>query len=312
MAQAFLTRCFAPGEFIALLLRREKPVAVTQRVVLLERAIAPRYLGWLAHQNAAGANIYVAANPLRFGTPKRTKENIASVRHLYLDIDSDGEAKLAALQNSDRVPKPTAIISTSPNKYQVLWRVKGFDFQRQESTLKLLALAFGGDPACTDCNRVLRLPGFFNLKYNPAHLVAIQYPDTNTSDVDDFRLDISATNPTISKPPILPRAHTGKQSNSELDWAWVSHELAGGKDAVRLTRELASRRTDKPSPLYYAQRTGDVASARLWLMEGIRLDDVVTMLEVRRQFEVPRSICSARAHEIALTAQRMISRTKSA
>ena len=81
---------------------------------------------------------------------------------------------------------------------------------------------------------------------------------------------------------------------------------------VKLTRELASRRSDKPSPLYYAQRTVDVASARLWLMEGVRLDDVVTMLEVRRRFEVPSSICSARAHEIALTAQRMISRTKSA
>jgi hypothetical protein len=63
-AQDFLIRCFAPGEFIALLLPREKPVAVTQRVVLLEHAIAPRYLDWLAHQNAAGANIYVAANPL--------------------------------------------------------------------------------------------------------------------------------------------------------------------------------------------------------------------------------------------------------
>ncbi len=36
--------------------------------------------------------------------------------------------------------------------------------------------------------------------------------------------------------------------------------------------ELASRRSDKPNPLYYAQRTVDVASARLWLIEGIRID----------------------------------------
>ena len=312
VAQDFLTRCFTSGEFVALLLRREKPVSVTQRVVPLERAIAARYLGWLAHENSAGANIYVAANPLRSGTRKRTKESVASVRHLYLDIDSDGEAKLAALQNSDRVPKPTAIISTSPNKYQVLWRVEGFDFENQERTLKLLAFTFGGDPACTDCNRVLRVPGFFNLKYSPAHLVAVQYPDTNVSDVSDFRLDISATDRMTSEPRILPRERTAKQSNSEHDWAWVLYELASGKDALKLTRELASRRSDKASPLYYAQRTVDVASARLWLLEGIRLDDVVTMLEVRRRFEIPGSICSARAHEIALTAQRMISCTKSA
>jgi hypothetical protein len=156
------------------------------------------------------------------------------------------------------------------------------------------------------------VPGFLNLKYDPAQLVAIQYPDGHTSNARDFRLDLPASDATISKRHIPPRAHPSKQSNSELDWAWVLHELACGNDPVKLTSELASRRSDKSSPLYYAQRTVDVASARLWLIEGIRLDDVVTMLEVRRRFELPGSICSARAHEIALTAQRMIARTKTA
>ena len=154
------------------------------------------------------------------------------------------------------------------------------------------------------------MPGFLNLKYDPAHRIAVQYPEDNTSNPDDFRLDVPATDAMLSKPLILRRGHPGKQSNSELDWARVLHELAGGKDPVKLTRELALRRSDKPSPLYYAQRTVDVASARLWLMEGRRFDDVVTMLELRRRYEIPSSICSARAHEIALTAQHMISRTK--
>jgi len=79
---------------------------------------------------------------------------------------------------------------------------------------------------------------------------------------------------------------------------------------VKLTRELASRRSDKPNPLYYAQRTVDVASARLWLIEGIRIDDVITMLESRRRLEIPAALCSARAREIVTTAQRMITRRK--
>jgi hypothetical protein len=54
----------------------------------------------------------------------------------------------------------------------------------------------------------------------------------------------------------------------------------------------------------------DVASARLWLLDGISFGDVVTMLESRRRFEISRALCSARAHEIALTAKRMITRTK--
>src|ERR1700722_2123805 len=154
-AADFLARCFAPDETIALLVRRESRNQTLQRIAPLEHALAPRYLGWLAHENSTGANIYVAANPLRTGSRKRTKGSIAAVRHLYIDIDTDGDTRLAAMRTSDALPAPTAILSTSPNRYQVLWRVEGFDFEGQESTLKLLALAFGGDSACTDCNRVL-------------------------------------------------------------------------------------------------------------------------------------------------------------
>jgi hypothetical protein len=308
MAIDFLSRCFAPGETIALLLRRENSASTQQRVVAFERVVEARYLAWLGHENETGANIYVAANPLRSGSRKRTKESIASVRHLYIDIDTDGDARLAALRASDTVPTPTAILSTSPGKYQVLWRVDGFDFERQETTLKLLTIAFGGDPACTDCNRVLRLPGFFNRKYDPAHRVTVEYPCTSLWTPEDFRLDIARVDAMLITHSIPSRKQPGKHSGSESDWAWVSHELAHGKDAAKLTRELASRRADKPNPLYYAQRTVDVASARLWLIEGIRIDDVITMLESRRRFELPTAVCSARAHEIAGTAQRMITR----
>lgn len=207
---------------------------------------------------------------------------------------------------------PTSILSTSPGKYQVLWRVEGFDFARQEQMLKLLAISFGGDPACTDCNRVLRVPGFLNRKYDPAHKVTVEYPDDSIWTPDDFHLDAGTVNSLLQARDIPPSKSQPKHSNSENDWAWVSHELAHGKDAAKLTRELASRRSDKPNPLYYAQRTVDVASARLWLIEGIRFDDVVTMLESRRRFEFSAALCSARAREIAATAERMITNRKSA
>ena len=310
--QEFLTRCFSPVETIALLLRREGPATVTQRIVTLETVLAPRYLRWLGHENANGANIYVAANPLRSGSRKRTKENIASVRHLYIDIDTDGDTRLASLRISNAVPTPSAILSTSSGKYQVLWHVKGFDFDMQECTLKQLAIAFGGDPACTDRNRVLRVPGFLNRKYNPVHCVTVEYPCETVWTPLDFHLETAIPNALLFSDTIPLRKQSGKHSSSETDWAWVSTELAHGKDAVKLTRELASRRSDKPNPLYYAQRTIDVASARLWFIEGIRIDDVITMLESRRRFELPAALCSARAREIAETAQRMIARRKTA
>jgi len=176
----------------------------------------------------------------------------------------------------------------------------------------LLAIAFGGDPACTDCNRVLRIPGFLNRKYDPTHRVTVEYPDDSVWTPDDFALDAGAVDAMLLGNTSGSRKPSSKHSNSESDWAWVSHKLAHGKDAMKLTRELASRRSDKPNPLYYAQRTVDVASARLWLIEGVGIDDVITILESRRRFELPAALCSARAREIATTVKRMIAHTKSA
>ena len=316
IAANFLTRSFASCETIALLLRREDAPRPQQRVVTVEQVLAPRYIAWLNFENDNGANIYVSANPLRPGSRKRTKECIESVRHIYIDIDADGDARLAVLRASDLVPSPTAIISTSPGKYQALWRVAGFDFERQEEMLKRIAHAFGGDPACTDRNRVLRVPGFLNRKYSPAHPVTVEYPVDAIYSPADFRLDDAACSSVLPlggnarKSPV--HSTSLKHSHSEEDWAWVCARLAHDMDAAKLTRELASRRSDKSDPLYYAQRTVDVASARLWLDQGIPIDDVITMLEVRRRFEIPAALNSARGREIAATAKRMTARRKTA
>jgi hypothetical protein len=275
----------------------------------LERALAPRYLGWLAHENHSGANIYVAANPLLARSRKRTKECIASIRHLYIDIDVNGEARLTALRASELVPEPNVIVSTSAGKYQVLWRVEDVDFYMQETTLKLLAMAFHGDIACTDCNRVLRIPGFLNHKYDPAQLTTVEYHSDATYQPDDFRLYV------LREACMVPPVREGYRrrdmhTNSEHDWELVLRELAHGKDPVQLTLELASRRSDKPNPTYYAQRTVDMASARLWLREGSAIADVIAMLEARREGEIPAVTCSARAREIAATAQRSLARDR--
>ena len=310
IAHEFLTRCFAPGETVAILLRKEQPSSTTQRIVRLEQALSPCYLAWLRYENDNGANVYVAANPLRSGSRKRTKDCIAEVRHLYLDIHVDGQNRVAALMGSEAVPVPTAILSTSLDKYQVLWRVEGFDFDQQENTLKLLALAFGGDSACTDRNRVLRVPGFRNCKYDPAHPVTVEYPSDASYPPEDFHLDNALVN---VAPPLSGAARTyqtAKSTHSEQDWAWAVQQLSLGENAGKLTLTLASRRSDKPNPLYYAQRTIDIASARLALLGGTAIEDVIAMLERRRSTDVPSSLCSSRAREIATTAQRMIARSK--
>jgi hypothetical protein len=276
----------------------------------LEQALAPRYLAWLRYENHNGANVYVAANPLLPGSRKRTKECIAGVRHLYIDIDVDGEERIAVLRASNAVPVPSTILSTSPGKYQALWKVEGFNFDQQEKTLKLLVIAFGGDSACTDRNRVLRVPGFLNRKYDPAHSVSVEYPSDSIYHPKDFRLDDALLNVAMPFRGTARTYATGKNTHSEHDWAWAVQQLSLGEDVANLTLELASRRSDKPNPLYYAQRTIDIASARLMLLNRAVIEDVIATLEHRHSADVPATLCSSRAREIVTTAQRMIGRAK--
>jgi hypothetical protein len=304
----FLTRSFSAGETIAVLLRKEDPASTTQCIVRLEQALAPRYLAWLSYENHSGANVYVSANPLHPGSRKRTKECIMEIRHLYLDIDVDGEERIAALRDSDTAPVPSVILSTSPGKYQVLWRVEGFDFDQQERTLKLLAIAFGGDSACTDRNRVLRVPGFRNCKYDPAHLVSVEYPSDSIYRSEDFCLDDATVFSTIPVRRVAQTDLNRKDTRSERDWAWTVEQLSMGEDAGKITLMLASQRSDKPNPLYYAQRTIDIASARISLLEGAAIEDVIHAIERRRSAELPAAYCFSRAREIATTAQRMFLR----
>jgi hypothetical protein len=214
----------------------------------------------------SGTKIYIAANPLRSDRRKRTKDSITTVRHLYLDFDLDGEARLTLLRTSDTVPTPTAVVSTLLGKSQILCRIDSFTFE-QTSTLKLLAIRFGGDPACTDCNPVLRWPGFRHCKNDPSYPIPVKYPCDSTSNPasnpGNFRLDIPAAN-ALPLPHAIPsRKHRRKHTNSEHDWAWILHELAYGKDAAKLTRTIPSRRSDNP-----------VASARLCLIEGVPMEDI--------------------------------------
>jgi len=145
----------------ALVLRHADPSRTRQRIVRQGDLFKSNYLGWLAHENAHGANVYFSVNSLLSRREKRTKNSIAEPRALYLDLDEDGDRKLAAIRASANVPPPTFVIRNIAGKCQVLWRVVGFSISEQEAMLKTLASAFGGDRACTDCARVLRMPGFF-------------------------------------------------------------------------------------------------------------------------------------------------------
>ena len=179
------------------------------------------------------AKICVAANWLRSGSRKRSKEIIGTVRHPYLLFDIDREAGPTSLRASDTVPTPTAFLSTSLGKYQTPCRVDSFTFE-QESTLKLLAIPFGGDLTC-DCNRVLRMPKFRNCKYDQPYPVTVMYPSDSTLNPGDFRLDIPAANaiPFASCNPIAKALRQAHKFRTRL-----------GLDSARTCPRRGCRETD--------------------------------------------------------------------
>lgn len=304
IAGEFLSEWFGAEDTFALLLRHANPSRTRQRIVQQGDLLKSHYLGWLAHENAHGGNVYFSVNPLLSGAKKRTKDAIAEARALYLDLDEDGDRKMAAIRASDDVPPPSVVIRTSPSKYQILWRVRGFSIPEQEAMLKTLAATFGGDRACTDCARVLRLPGFFNRKYAPACLVTLARDDNSAVYFpEDFRLEMPSA--ALADPgSVTVQYPLGSGTQSEKDWARVMAQLAAGTPAYRIVRMLIALRCDKPNPLYYARRTVDVASAVLWARKGISSEAITRQLETRNQL-----LSEDRAAEIAATASRFVQRT---
>ena len=305
IAREFLSEWFRPEETFALLARYPQASRTLQRIVRLPDLVTSNYLGWLAFENSRGANIYFSINPLSFGAKKRTKSAVSAAKGLYLDLDLDGDRRLAALCQSNAVPSPTAVIHTSIGKHQVIWRVKGFTIPEHEVMLKELAETFGGDRACTDCARVFRLPGFFNRKYSPAFPVTLETRAIQLEySPSDFRLELPTVADVHSHHMDRPR-RLGSRTRSESDWRWVMAQLNAGIPTQEIVQTLANIRGDKPNPGYYAHRTVGIATAVQWVRKGVDRESVIEGLKARNS-----ALSTDRAAEIATTAFSFVQRVR--
>lgn len=259
----FIKQNYRPDDRVALVIRNRQKNYLLQRLMLASDAAAPRTQRFLRYENAHGSDIYISMNTLKPGARGRTKSDIATIRHLYLDLDEDGDARLQRVLESPALPKPNYVLDTSPGKHQVIWQVEGYTLDQAETILHRMAAAFGGDPAATDAARVLRLPGFHNKKFaEPIAVCGHRLHDALHSPQDFAQ---TPAVPALERPggkPTALRRDGHPLSRSERDWAWVRQELKDGADPERLRRELAERRQDKPSPEYYAARTISRALSR--------------------------------------------------
>ncbi len=269
-ASEYILDNFDGADRIAMLVLNRDFGETIQRITSAQKAASPEFQAWLRYKNANGSDIYIGMNPLRKDAATRTKEDIESIRHVYLDLDQGGAQALEAIENSNAVPKPNYVLNSSPEKHQVVWKVEGMGLEEAEGLLHAMAREFGGDPAATDATRVLRLPGFANKKYGTNFYVEARRESTETYQFRDFKLHIdSQDSPRHNYENRAKRASPVRThlSQSEHDWAFAKRALTRGDDAEEVVQQIAKHRAeDKPDPLYYARLTVQKAQAEIQQM----------------------------------------------
>jgi DNA primase RepB-like protein len=141
--------------------------AVTENVFLpMSKVISAAGIAKLTKRNET-EHIFVSMAPFKTGSANRTKTNIAEVRHVFVDADENGPQVLADIRatvTAGEIPPPTIVVQSSPNKFQVIWNIYGLTVAEGEALNENLMLRFKTDAASTDAARVLRIPGFRNIK----------------------------------------------------------------------------------------------------------------------------------------------------
>jgi RepB DNA-primase from phage plasmid len=183
---------FEQTDRIAMLVLNRDFGETIQRITSAQKAASPEFQAWLRYKNANGSDIYIGMNPLKKDASTRTKEEIESIAHVYLDLDHGGAEALEVVENSSAVPKPNYVLGSSPEKYQIVWKVEGMNLEEAEGLLHAMATELGGDPAATDATRVLRVPGFGNKKYETNFYVQARREATEKYHLRDFKLRIDS------------------------------------------------------------------------------------------------------------------------
>jgi len=268
-AREYLGTTFEPSDRLAILIRNRQRGETVQRITTAGKIVEPSLQDWLHFKNdREGFDVYVGMNPLKPAARTRTKEDILSIRHLYVDLDHDGTRSLHSIEQSNLVPRPNYVLSTSPDKFQVIWRVQEVAQGQAEALLRAIARKFEGDPAATDSTRVLRIPGFANKKYDENFIVQVEQHSDRVHHGLDFKLrtdHIDSPYQAVRRSPARTVSTESRPlSQSEHDWAFAKRALARGSDPDEIIRSIAEfREGEKNDPLDYARRTVTKAQAEL-------------------------------------------------
>jgi hypothetical protein len=262
---------FWPEDRLAVVIKNQEKDQVIQRMDTAKNIASPEFQKWLRYHNAHGGDVYLSVNALRPEAMGRTRQDLQAIRHVYLDIDTDGPAVLNKVMTDPRIPKPNYVLNTSPGKYQILWKVQEFTLGQAERLQRIMAGEVGADRTVVDAARVLRIPGFYNKKYSEPHQVIAQKHSDQVYKPEDFKIQLpefdsdwaDRTRTSAIKGTSAAQPRAAPLSQSERDWAYAKRKLSQGYDPEEVIQAIRDYRPDKHNPERYARYTVEKAQAEL-------------------------------------------------
>ncbi len=127
----------------------------------------PNQFDSLATENTAGENIYAGINPRKaIGGSKSS--DVALARCLFIDFDDASFEDVKWAIEGGNLPVPTIQVNSGHGQH-AYWRLTEpiADLSYWTAIQKTIIAAVGSDPAVHDPARIMRLPGFFNVKSEP-------------------------------------------------------------------------------------------------------------------------------------------------
>ncbi|MCC7291438.1 MAG: hypothetical protein IT449_05170 [Phycisphaerales bacterium] len=207
----------------------------------------------LASDNARGEQLYIGANPRnRHGGTKAA--DVALARCVFADFDGVSVEEAHDRIEAARLPAPTLILF-SGHGVHAYWRLAEpiTDPAFWTHVQRRLAIALDSDPAVKDAPRIMRLPGFLNLK-DPSRPVQAEIIEADPSrvcelaDIFDHLPEAEEARPQrAAQADATPRsvntlAAMAKAANYAAKWEPVAQggrNPAALRHAAQLTRDFA-------------------------------------------------------------------------
>ena len=234
--------------------------------------MSPRASATLSrHSSASGTAenraTYFAVSTVRPGATTRSKATLAELNGLHVDIDFKSiaiTAEEAECKLQEVMHLPSKIVHSGGGLHGY-WLFKEAlpatteNIERVEGLLRLLADHLGGDPACAEASRLMRLPGSHNTKAGAWIDVRVIADQATRYEVDDLADWLETASPVIHR---KPAASSGNGHDDDNPWLAVAEHF-GTKPPIDVEARLAAMVYQGAGGGIKDQRLGRLTQSRL-------------------------------------------------